>query len=353
MDGSGGSASFHKSDGNHSTRRSGMMVEEFVDRIRKEPLMKTNLRSVLNVACVCVMSLAAAQVTQAYEEVAVVDGGVLTGTVTLDGKVPGPKGYNLTTLPDAVYCGRISDGKGWRLLQPFEVGPKGEFRRVVVFLDEIDKGKPFGEYKPPRIEAVDCLFMPFVNIVRDLHDVVVVNMDPAMHDIQAYETSNLGPRVLFNLPLPISTRYPREAGLSAHVTKHYEGALVTQTVKMTKGRKIFTMQCGFHAYMESWALVADHPYYTVADDEGRFKLTDIPPGTYKVKVWHPYVRDDIEQTVTIKPNQQASLALKVEAPTGRLYANQMVENAYVRYTITEDVQSQIVPTLEKQTYEGK
>jgi hypothetical protein len=109
------------------------------------------------------------------------------------------------------------------------------------------------------------------------------------------------------------------------------------------------MQCGFHAYMESWALVADHPYYTVTDDEGRFQLTDIPPGTYKVKLWHPYIREDIERTITIEPNQQTSLELKVDAPTGRLYANQMVENAYIRYTITEDVQGQIVPTLEKQS----
>jgi hypothetical protein len=217
-----------------------------------------------------------------------------------------------------------------------------------VFLDGIDKGKPFGAYEPPRIEAVDCLFKPFINLVRDLHDVAVVNMDPAMHDIQAYETSHLGPRVLFNVPLPISKRYPREAGLSAHFHKHYEGTPVVQSVKMTKGRKIFTMQCGFHAYMESWALVADHPYFAIADEEGRFELTDVPPGTYTVKVWHPYIRDDIEQTVTIEPNKQTTVALKVEAPSGRLYANQMVEDAYVRYTITEDVQSQIVPTLEKQ-----
>lgn len=273
--------------------------------------------------------------------------------MVLDGKVPGTKGYNLTTLPDAVYCGRISDGKGWRLLQPFNVGPKGEFRRVIVFLEAIDQGKPFGEYTPPRIEAVDCLFMPFMNLVRDLHDLVVVNMDPAMHDIQAYETSHLGSRVLFNVPLPISKRYSSEAGASAHVTRHYEGVPIAQTVKMTKGRRIFTMQCGFHAYMESWALVADHPYYTITDDEGRFHLTDIPSGAYKVRVWHPYTRDDIEQTVTIKPNNETNLAFNVEAPTGRLYANQMVENAYVRYTITEDVQNQIVPTVEMQTYDGK
>jgi hypothetical protein len=44
--------------------------------------------------------------------------------------------------------------------------------------------------------------------------------------------------------------------------------------------------------------------------------------------------------------------LTVEAPPGRLYANQMVENAYVRHSITEDVQSQIVPTLEKQHVTG-
>ncbi|MDH4301744.1 MAG: carboxypeptidase regulatory-like domain-containing protein [Nitrospira sp.] len=316
--------------------------------------MRTVVRQILIVACTYALSLVSVPHGGAYEEMSLSESGSLSGTVNLDGKVPMPKGYNLTTLPDAIYCGRISDGKGWRLLQPFNVGPKGEFQRVVVFLDGIDKGKPFEAYEPPRIEAVDCLFTPFINLVRDLHDVVVVNMDPAMHDIQAYETSHLGPRVLFNVPLPISKRYPREAGLSAHFHKHYEGTPVVQSVKMTKGRRIFTMQCGFHAYMESWALVADHPYFAIADEEGRFELTDVPPGTYTVKVWHPYIRDDIEQTVTIEPNKQATIALKVEAPTGRLYANQMVENAYVRYTITEDVQSQIVPTLEKQRIdEGK
>ena len=108
------------------------------------------------------------------------------------------------------------------------------------------------------------------------------------------------------------------------------------------------MQCGFHPYMESWALVADHPYYAIADHEGRFELSGIPPGTYQVKVWHPYVREDIVQTITIEPNKQTSIALKVEAPIGRLYANQMVEHAYALYTITEDVLSQILPTLEKQ-----
>lgn len=170
-----------------------------------------------------------------------------------------------------------------------------------------------------------------------------------MHDIQAYETSNLGSRVLFNVPLPISQRYPHEVvGLSTRVHTHYEGKPVTQSVKMTKDRKIFTMQCGFHPYMESWALVADHPYYAVADHEGRFELSGIPPGTYQVRVWHPYVREDIVRTITIEPNKQTSIALKVEAPSGRLYANQMVEDASARYSMTDGMQRRILPTVEKQ-----
>jgi hypothetical protein len=102
--------------------------------------------------------------------------------------------------------------------------------------------------------------------------------------------------------------------------------------------------------MESWALVADHPYYTVTDEHGQFSLSEIPPGTYKLVVWHPYVRDSVEQEFTISEKGETTLDIKIEAPTGRLYANQMVENPYMRYNITEDVQSQIVPTLEKQRY---
>ena len=78
--------------------------------------------------------------------------------------------------------------------------------------------------------------MPFITLVRDLHDVIVANMDPAFHDIQAYETSNLGLRVSFNLSLPISTRCPYEAGLSAHFQKHLEGAPIVQQVEMTRSR---------------------------------------------------------------------------------------------------------------------
>lgn len=97
-------------------------------------------------------------------------------------------------------------------------------------------------------------------------------------------------------------------------------------------------------------MVMDHPYHALTDEQGHYKLTDILPGTYAVMIWHPSLRETYRQTVTIPPRGNVIADLRAEAPTGRLYANQMIDDAYVRYTITEDVQSSIIPTPEKQTY---
>lgn len=289
----------------------------------------------------------------AYEEVPVTDGGTLTGAITLEGKVPKPKGYNLVTLPDQFYCGRISDGQGWRILQPFQVGPAGEFRDVVVYLEGIEKGKPFEEGTVPQIEAKDCLFLPFTTVVRDDQSVTVVNMDPVMHDIQAYETSQLGPRVLFNVPLPMNPQHPRnfkDRSDAALYHKHMAGPPMKQLVNLSKGRRIFVMQCGFHAYMESWGVAVTNPYFAKTDEQGRFTMTNVPPGTYKLVVWHPYVRTAIEQTVTIGAKGTVEDNIVVQAPTGRLYANEVIDHPYVRYNIPEETQKEIDPMVQKQEH---
>ncbi|HTL60652.1 MAG TPA: carboxypeptidase regulatory-like domain-containing protein [Nitrospira sp.] len=288
----------------------------------------------------------------AYDETTVSDGGTVLGTVKLEGHVPKPKGYNLTTLPDQVYCGRISDGQGWRLLQPFNVGPAGEFRDVVIYIEDIEKGKSFAAtFTTPRIEARDCRFMPFTSIVREKENVVVVNMDPVMHDIQAYESSQLGARVLFNVPLPMNPQHPRdlkERSDAAMYHKHLAGEPMKQLVGMSKGRRVFVMQCGFHAYMESWGLAMENPYYAMTDQDGRFEIGDIPPGTYKLVVWHPYIGGAKEQLITIAPKGHTAVEVNIHAPVGRLYANQMVDHPYTRYAVTDEVQTQIVPTLLRQ-----
>ncbi len=260
----------------------------------------------------------------AYEVVEVRDAGQITGTVKLEGTVPGPKGYNLIIYPDPEYCGRISNGKGWRLLYDFVVDKTGGLKDAVVMLEGISSGKAFG-LSVPRVEARDCKFLPFMTVVRDGHAIEVVNMDPVMHDIQAYETStSLGARVLFNSPLPMNFHHRRG---DLHATHNHEpGKSMLGPIYLTKGRRMFLMQCGFHPYMESWALSIDNPYFAITDARGGFRIPDVPPGQYRLVTWHPLTGPIDEQVVTVEPNGVVETRVTLPAPVGRRSGLEVVDN---------------------------
>ncbi len=290
-------------------------------------------------------SLLTASSVFAYQEVTVTDGGTVTGKVTLKGGKPVPRGFNLVTFPDPIYCGRISNGSGFRLLKEFTVAEDRGTKDVVVMLTGIEKGKPF-KFQSPEIEARDCRFLPFVNIVKDDGQVSVVNMDPVMHDIQAYETSELGPRVLFNVPLPMNQHHPKAAGTDAEYHKHIPGHPMTQEIHMTKGRRIFVMQCGFHAYMETWGMAVDNPYYVLTDAKGQFTIGDIPPGKYKLVVWHPQARSLVEQEVVIPAKGSVTANFEIQSKQGVRAGMDVVENPHFGMGILGS--REIKPTLELQ-----
>jgi hypothetical protein len=259
-----------------------------------------------------------------YDVVEVTHGGTIEGTITLDGSVPEPKGFNLITFPDPAYCGRISNGRGWRLLHDFAVAHQGGLKDAIVLLEGVESGKPF-EVSVPLIEARDCMFQPFMTVVRNGHAVEVINMDPVMHDIQGYETSlEAGARVLFNTPLVMNHQHRRGDLHALH--NHAPGKSLVGPIYLNKGRRTFYMQCGFHAYMESWAMAVNNPYYALTDDEGKFKIDHIPPGTYQLVVWHPHTGPGITKSVVVRPDGQLVEQLSVPAPRGTRTAYKVLDN---------------------------
>ncbi|HZC67400.1 MAG TPA: carboxypeptidase-like regulatory domain-containing protein [Nitrospirales bacterium] len=281
----------------------------------------------------------------AYEGVSVTDGGTISGKVTLKGGKPVPRGFNLVTFPDPVYCGRISNGSGFRLLKEFTVAEDRGVKDVLVMLTGIQRGKPF-DFPVTHIEARDCRFLPYITVVRSVGKVEVVNMDPVMHDIQAYETSELGPRVLFNVPLPMNPHHPKTAGSNAEYHKHIPGEPKTEDISMTKGRRIFVMQCGFHAYMESFGYAVDNPYYALTDQSGQFTIPDVPPGTYKLVAWHPQERPLVEQEVTVTAKGLVTVNFEIQAHEGARAGMEVVENPHFGLGILGE--KEIKPTLELQ-----
>ena len=281
----------------------------------------------------------------AYEVVDVQQGGTVEGTVVLDGPAPEPKGFNLITFPDPAYCGRISNGQGWRLLRDFAVSSEGGLKDAIVLLEGVEAGKPF-ETSVPLVEARDCMFQPFMTIVRNGHAVEVINMDPVMHDIQGYETSpEAGARVLFNTPLVMNHQHHRGNLKATH--NHAPGKSLVGPIYLNKGRRTFYMQCGFHAYMESWAMAVNNPYYALTDANGTFSIEGIPPGTYQMVVWHPQSGPGITKMVTIQPNGKLQEKVTLPAPKGPRSAYKVMDNprfgpASLGYTID------IHPLVERQ-----
>jgi hypothetical protein len=265
---------------------------------------------------------------QAYDVVDVENGGTIAGLVTLQGTIPMPKAFNLVTFPDPEYCGRISNGNGWRLLHDFRVDEESGLyglKDVVVFLEGVEAGKPF-DVSVPQVEARDCQFAPFVTVVRDRHAIEVFNMDPVMHDIQAYETSRqLGTRVLFNSPLPMNTHHRRGDLHAQH--GHQPGKSMLEKIQLSKGRRFFVMQCGFHAYMESWAVAVTNPYYEITDKRGAYAIEHVPPGAYRLVAWHPSIGTLEERTVTVESKGLARVNLALPAPIGRRTAYEVMEPA--------------------------
>ncbi|MEO2053926.1 MAG: carboxypeptidase-like regulatory domain-containing protein [Nitrospira sp.] len=230
-------------------------------------------------------------VASAYEEITVISGGTLEGQVFLTGTPPPARIFHLIFSPNIEFCRDISDGKGNRLLQEFHVSSDGGFQDVVVALVGVKKGKPF-DYTP-IIWIENCQIKPFVTPVRNNHPITISSVDPITHDIQAYTLKDEYTFAMFNKPMPAR-------------------ASVTKEIVFRKGHYIFRTQCGVHDYMQSWGMAVGNPYFAVTDREGRFIISDIPPGTYYLVAWHPHMEVQARE-VTISANGRVSADFSFDA----------------------------------------
>jgi hypothetical protein len=284
------------------------------------------------------------QTAWSYSEIQVTNGGTIQGKVTIEGGQPRPMAFNLVTIPDPVFCGTISTGTGWRLLEDFIIGPDKGLKDVVVMLKDVKKGKAFTIPKV-RIESIDCDFIPFMNVIKDRDEIEVVNMDPVEHDIQGYETAReRGARVLFNRPLPMNP-FLELAGVFGK--KYMAGEPMREKIHLRKGRNLFVMQCGFHPYMFAWGLVAENPYFFVTKEDGNFSITDVPPGDYILSAWHPGMKQFIEQPVTVKAHDSTKANFVYQSPKGRRSAHEIEKNPRFGLELLKEGE-EIIPSIRLQ-----
>lgn len=228
----------------------------------------------------------------AYKETTVTNGGTVSGTVQFSGELPDPQRFELRRYYDRAYCGALSDGSGYRLLREVAVGEQQGLKDVIVTIEGVEKGKPF-EFQETKLEANICQFVPFVSVVRNEHPLSVVNLDSVAHDLQIYEREREHIFIMFHRPA---------------LTK----AGTSDMIRFTGNRRGVIMQCGMHPFMQGHGLAVDNPYYAITGTEGTFAIKDLPPGTYRIKAWHPILGEK-EQTMTVTEQGNTTVGFTFEA----------------------------------------
>jgi plastocyanin len=55
--------------------------------------------------------------------------------------------------------------------------------------------------------------------------------------------------------------------------------------------------CDIHSHMSAFILVFAHRYFAVTDDEGRYRIDNVPPGAYAVIAWNEMTPQDARRVV--------------------------------------------------------
>jgi hypothetical protein len=56
--------------------------------------------------------------------------------------------------------------------------------------------------------------------------------------------------------------------------------------------------CDIHSHMSAFILVFSHPFFSVTDAAGRYRIDDVPPGNYTLVAWNEGVSSE-SRVVTV------------------------------------------------------
>ncbi len=314
--------------------------------IRTSPQQAKKIRAFSFACIVGVGTLFLTNLGWAYEEIENFSGQHLTGVVKIQGKIPNPRRYNLVLYSDPFYCGRISDGKGWRIAPQPTLGTNHQLSGAVVFLREVQRGKPFTP-TTPVIETKNCVYRPYIHVSQMGQTYHFQNWDPVLHKLEVFLMTAQGAHRLLGKSLQPHASSRKSHFLSENPTAvHRSGP---EVLYRYPDRGILVFRCQLHDFMEGWSVVLPHPYFSITDDRGQFSIQDIPPGTYSLVVWHPLGTQESMIEIGTEHRQDVDLVL---VPT-RVASSPEEPETSNPFGIDLVGDSRIVPSVELQQYPAR
>lgn len=237
------------------------------------------MRSTL-VVLMAILNVAVAQAqTDSYQVVNVTDGGTIAGKVTYVGAPPTPEKLVVDTDQDT--C-----AKKEKFSSALLVGSSHGLRNVVVYLDNIRRGKSWGP-NDLTLAQEGCEFDPHVLLLPERADLHLENADRIAHNVRSH------------------------GGESVWQPRYVEKLVVPNFTKKVAEQKVIPVTCDVHKWMRAYIVVQKHPYYAVTDENGAFQLAGVPPGQYELHVWHETLGES-SQKVTVKPSAETAVTFQLE-----------------------------------------
>ena len=240
------------------------------------------------------------QIPLDYKITSVDQGGSLTGRVNLIGIVPKARAFHLIHAPNIEFCSRMSDGKGHRILHDFTVSKNGGLQDTVIAIQGVKKGKPFPR-KMQTLQLNRCHANKYVIGIKNGEDILLENTDPIKHEIATYEIYGSHRNQTSNKNVLPANSQIRSAFIKPEAPE-------------------FILKCNLHPFLQTRGYIVNNPYFVVSDIEGNFNIENIPPGTYEVTAWHPFIPIQ-KGTITIETGKTAQFdfTFKGEDARRKLY----------------------------------
>lgn len=181
--------------------------------------------------------------------------GTITGKVTYTGTPAKPKRIDMAKQPE---CNKLNP-EG---LQTEDVvtGAGNALQNVLVYISGGDSAPAV----PPAAAAFDqnnCHYTTHVLPLRVGQDVSISNSDPFNHNIHPLAKINREwNRIQLAGTPPFSYSYENE--------------------------EFIHVKCNIHAWMSAYFVVLKTSHASVTQNDGTFRLPDLPPGKYTVTAWH-------------------------------------------------------------------
>ena len=157
------------------------------------------------------------------------------------------------------------------------VSKQKDYSGIVVWLEPLGKPAPIAKARNFTMVQKNKRFMPHVLVVPIGSTVDFPNSDPIFHN--AFSNFSGQP---FDTGL-----YP--PGTSRKIRFRREGVV-----------RVF---CNIHSNMSAVVIVVNTPYFAKTGKDGQFKLENVPPGEYKLAVWHERAAqktlDSLQQKITV------------------------------------------------------